>query len=134
MSTDDAGEGVSMRGAQATGADRGRAAADALPRAERQALRGHCTCSGERNIEGGRVVTVGCPVHHVMADGTPAGEVEVRCMCGNFVDGRECVPYIDRDDDPEDIDAQAQVCPRCRDWAEEQDHLVPVGQENPSDG
>jgi hypothetical protein len=54
-------------------------------------------------------VTVGCDVHHLMADGAPASRHEVLCPCGNFADARECTLYLDDEGNPEHV-CNAEGC------------------------
>lgn len=78
-----------------------------------------CICSAPRFPDGTPVnVTVGCRVHHLMADGAPAADHETRCMCGNFVDDRDWTLFTD---DGGDL---LEVCMECKPWADGQEHLT----------
>lgn len=83
-----------------------------------------CICAGPIFPGGEPVnITVGCRIHHLMADGAPAADHEVRCMCGNFADDRQCAVFLDRDDGAEDLADPVHVCAECQPWADEQPHL-----------
>lgn len=102
----------------------------------REALDQGCTCPVLDNWHGsdelgrirGFVTVVGCPLHHLMDDGAPACEHEVRCMCGNFADNRNCALYLDQEVIKEEgetcVDAETIVCKECTSWADKQPHLT----------
>lgn len=69
-----------------------------------------CICKGDFTPDGDRIVTVACPVHHLMPDGCRAGEHEVLCACSNFVCDHDCT-RMERDD--EDGHDEAMVCADC---------------------
>lgn len=72
-----------------------------------------CTCSGDRRSDGSRIVTVACPIHHLMPDGCVAGEHEIRCACGNFKCDHDCTAYERTDEDGYDL---VHVCGECASW------------------
>lgn len=86
-----------------------------------------CTCSGDRWPDGSRVVTVGCRVHHLMADGAPAADHEVGCeSCREFFDNRsgECRWYDQIDPDmPEEERGETFCCQECGEFGVEQGTL-----------
>lgn len=101
-----------------------------LPESQQGRSAAACTCAVE--IHDGipkRITTVACPVHHLMPDGTPAGEVEIRCMCGNFADERECRVYRNTEEGCDCGCADDFVCRPCWDWADLQGHLKLIREE-----
>lgn len=83
-----------------------------------------CTCNGDRWPDGERVVTVGCRVHHLMDDGAPAADHEIRCACGNFADDRKCVLFVsDEETMAHDAGEPFYVCTGCASSYEEESHL-----------
>lgn len=97
---------------------------------ESEAEREACTCSGEFwEDTGEHIVTVGCPQHHLMADGAPAADHETRCMCGNFADARNCTQFVNTEEDEEPVD----VCAECVDYVErKQPHLARAALSTPN--
>lgn len=71
---------------------------------------GGCICRGDFTPGGELIVTVACPVHHLMPDGCRAGEHEVLCACSNFACDHDCT-RMERDD--EDGHDEAMVCAQC---------------------
>lgn len=69
-----------------------------------------CTCKGDRWSDGSRVVTVACPIHHLMPDGCVAAQHEVRCACGEFRCDHACTQYEREDEDGYGLEF---VCPEC---------------------
>lgn len=77
-----------------------------------------CTCSRGFWPDGERIITVGCPVHHLMPDGHLAAEHEVACEgCREFLCDHECACYDEIDPDlPEDERGEVLLCAECGQW------------------
>jgi hypothetical protein len=69
-----------------------------------------CTCRGDRHADGSLIVTVACPVHHLMPDGCVAAEHEIRCACGEFRCDHACTACERTDEDGYDMQ---YVCGEC---------------------